>query len=73
MFTFLGTCPVPIHPSTKQQSSSSDHDESEGESDSNWDIDDSLCLFVKKKTAEVTKTSRKKGERKAQWSQEFVR
>ena len=42
------------------------------ESDSNQDVDDSLKLFVRKKTPKVKKSSSKKGGRKAKWSQSLL-
>ena len=62
-----------VTPSTEQSSlSSSDREETEVESDSNQDVDESLKLFVRKKTPKVKKASSTKGGRKAMWSQSLL-
>ena len=62
-----------VTPSTEQSSLSCNYrDETEVESDSNQDVDDSLKLFVRKKTPKVKKASSKKGGRKAMWSQSLL-
>ena len=65
MFKFFRTVDItPPH----EQPSSSDQEGSEDESD----VSASLSLFVRNKTSKVTKTSSKKGGRKAQWSQSLL-